>query len=116
MEDKYITINKILRNALRNTYKMYKYYSSCNEVLNNNVNDQKYKNALSEMPSIFEDYVRVPRENLSDEEIVGEALIVLDAIGETMNSAEIGEMLNIDVIVTEKALSKYSKKSSKKKE
>ena len=113
MVDKYVTINKILKNALYNTYKMYKYCSTYNEILKN---DQKYKTTLSETASIFKDHVKVPRENLSDEDIVGEALIVLDAIGETMNSDDIGEMLNIDVMVVEKALSKYSKKSSKKKE
>ena len=100
---------RILKDALCNTVKMLRFLDDYVNLLQEYISPEDYNAAMEHFDEIAEAHRRVLRQ-VSDEQIAYEAKIILDAAGEELSSAELADILNLDAMSVEFALSKFSKK------
>ena len=98
---------QILRNALRNTLQMFRLADKYVSILQEYISDDEYETAVESYQDIAMAYARTPR-TPSSKDIAKEAKIVLKAVGENLGSADLADILNLDVMDVENALTQYS--------
>lgn len=98
---------EILKYALCNAVKMFRLSDEYACLLQDKVSPEDYDEAMDDYKEIAEHYVRTPRD-LAAREIAREAKIVLDALDEELGSDELADILNLDVMAVENALTEYS--------
>ena len=99
----------ILKNALCGAIKAMRFLDEYANLLQEYISPEDYDAAMEHFDEIAEAHCRVLR-HMSPEQIACEAKIVLDAVGEGLGSDELADILSLDTLSVEKALSKYSKK------
>ncbi len=99
--------NLILQNALRNTLQMFRLADEQINLLQTHISDEAYDAAMDEYVEVASSYTRTPR-TLPAAGIAREAKLVLDTIGEELNSVELADILNLNVMDVENALTAYS--------
>ena len=107
--------NLILQNALRNTFQELQLANEYNNILQTNISlisANRFKRAIDQYELISSSYARTPR-SIPEDQIVEEARVILEVIGKDLTSAELAEILNLNVTDIEKALCNTSKKSYK---
>ena len=103
--------NEVLERALRSVWKMSKLSGNYASLMEKFVSDDDYNIAMRDYEDIAKLYAYKPRK-LKPYEIAFEAKTVLDAVSEELGSDEIAEILELDVMDVEKALSEYSYKDT----
>lgn len=101
--------NQVLENALRNSIKMFRLSDEYASLLQERVSAEDYDSAMDSYKEFAMPYVRVPRD-VSAGEIAYEAKTVLDVLNEELSSDELANILNLDVMAVESALTAYSKR------
>ena len=102
---------EVLERALRSMWKMSKLSREYASLMEEFVSDDNYDIAMRDYEDIARPYAYKPRK-LKPYEIAFEAKKVLDAVNEELGSDEIAEILELDVMDVEKALSEYSHKDT----
>lgn len=103
--------NQVLENALRNTVKMFRLSDEYACFLQERVSAEDYDSAMDSYREFAMSYVRVPRD-ISAGEIAYEAKTVLNALDEELSSDELADILNLDVMAVESALTAHSKRKA----
>ena len=98
---------KILEYALRSMFKMNKLSGEYAALMEATISDEEYEQLMQSYEEIAKPYAYKIRK-LSPQELVREAKIILDAIGEELGSDEIAEILELDVTEVERVLSEYT--------
>lgn len=98
---------KILEYALRSMFKANKLSGEYTALIEASVPDEEYEQLMQSYEEIAKKYAYRLRK-ISPQELVKEAKVVLDAIGEELGSDEIAEILELDVTEVEHVLSEYS--------
>ena len=98
---------EILGYALRSVLKMNRLLSEYASLLEESLSDEMYARLMQEYGEIAKEYTYKPR-HISPTEIVKGAKVILDAVGEELSSDEIAEMLELEVMDVERALSEHS--------
>ena len=98
---------KILQYALRSMFKMNKLSGEYTAMIEASVSDEEYEQLMQSYEEIAKSYAYKLRK-ISPYELLREAKVVLDAIGEELGSDEIAEILELDVTEVERVLSEYS--------
>ena len=101
---------RILKDALCNTVKMLRFLDDYVNLLQEYISPEDYNAAMEHFDEIAEAHRRVLR-HVSNEQIAREAKVVLDSVGEELGSDELADILNLDAMSVEFALSKFSKKN-----
>lgn len=101
--------NQVLGNALRNAIKMFRLSDEYASLLQERVSAEDYDSAMDAYKEFAMSYVRVPRD-VPAREIAYEAKTVLDVLDEDMTSDELADILNLDAMAVENALTAYSKR------
>ncbi len=100
---------EILGYALRSLLKMNRLSSEYASLLEENLSDDVYETLMQEYEGIAKEYAYEPRHILPSE-IVDGAKVILGAVGEELSSDEIADMLELEVMDVERALSEHSRK------
>lgn len=100
---------EILGYALRSLLKMNRLSSEYASLLEENLSDDVYETLMQEYEGIAKEYAYEPRHILPSE-IVDGAKVILGVVGEELSSDEIADMLELEVMDVERALSEYSRK------
>ena len=99
--------NGILKNALRNSLKMRRLSDEYACLLQKKIPDGNFNEVLGEYEKISAPYAFEAR-SVPAKEIAFEAKVVLDAVGGELGSDEIADLLELDVLDVENALTEYS--------
>ena len=99
--------NGILKNALRNSLKMRRLSDEYACLLQEKIPDDNFNEVLGEYEKISAPYAFEAR-SVPAKEIAFEAKVVLDAVGGELGSDEIADLLELDVLDVENALTEYS--------
>lgn len=101
----------ILAYAFQNLLKMFRLSDELTGLLLNALAPEEYNAAMDAYEKTARGYARTPRA-LSNAEIARQAKIVLDAADEELSSDEIADILNLDVMAVEKALSAHARQEA----
>ena len=99
--------NQTLKYALCNVVKMLRLSDEYASLLQDKLSPEDFDAVMDNYKEIAMSYTRMPRD-LPPSEVVREAKVVLDAIGEELASDELADILNLDVMAVESALAEYS--------
>ena len=101
---------QILKNALCNALKSLRFLDDYVNLLQEYISPEDFDVAMEHFDEIAEKHRRIVR-NVSNEQIAREAKVVLDVTGEELNSDELADILNLDAMSVEFALSQFSKQN-----
>ena len=99
--------NRVLEFALKNSWKMHRLSQDYSNLLEDNMPEENYNNAMISYEEVAKSYAFIPR-NLSPDEIAYSAKVILEAIDEDLGSDDIADLLELDVMDVENALTQYS--------
>jgi len=102
-----LAISKVFKNL----YNMYKFQEECCCKAMENLSPEEYDKVNKEIQKIQEKFA-ISIVDLEDDEIAAAAKIILGELDMSLSTADIADLMHTDVLRTEEALQKYSKKDS----